>query len=107
MGLNSLILDAEYGSAYAVDYTDYMIGISQINHDNFPLRMLALQSRGAIRVGENVVFGYNSVEAVINAWLNSPEHREVIVGNYTHTGFGVFQNNQGSYYFTQLFYFLN
>jgi uncharacterized protein YkwD len=107
IGLNALILDTEYASAYAVDHTDYMIGINQINHDNFPLRMLALQNRGAVRVGENVAFGYISAEGVVNAWLNSPAHLDIIEGNYTHSGFGVFQNNHGCYYFTQLFYFMN
>lgn len=105
LGLSTLLLDMEYGSAYAVDHTDYMININQINHDNFPLRMQALQNRGAVRVGENVAYGYTSAQGVVNAWLNSPSHREIIEGNYTHSGFGVFQNNHGCYFFTQLFYF--
>jgi uncharacterized protein YkwD len=104
IGLSPLVLDEAYGSAYAVDHTDYMIGVSQINHDNFHIRSGALQNRGAQRVGENVATGYNDAETLVFAWLNSPGHREVIEGNFTHTGFGVFQNNNNRYFFTQIFY---
>ncbi len=104
IGLNPLIMDQSYASAYAVDHTDYMIAMSQINHDNFHIRSKALKDRGAERVGENVAYGYDDAESVVNSWLNSPAHKEIIEGNYTHSGFGVFQNAQGRYFFTQLFY---
>lgn len=104
VGLNPLIMDQAYASAYAVDHTDYMISLSQINHHNFHFRSEGLKSRGAVRVGENVAYGYDDAESVVNGWLNSPSHREIIEGDYTHSGFGVFQNTQGRYFFTQLFY---
>lgn len=104
IGLNPLIMDQAYASAYAVDHTDYMIAMSQINHDNFHVRSKALKDRGAERVGENVAYGYDDAGSVVNGWLNSPAHKEIIEGNYTHSGFGVFQNTQGRYFFTQLFY---
>jgi len=104
IGLNPLIMDQAYASAYAVDHTDYMISLSQINHHNFHVRSEGLKSRGAERVGENVAYGYTDAETVVSSWLNSPAHREVIEGNYNHSGFGVFQNEQGRYFFTQLFY---
>lgn len=104
MGLNPMIMDQAYASAYAVDHTDYMISISQINHDNFHIRSQAMKSRGATLVSENVAYGYTDAESVVNAWLNSPAHRDNIEGNFSHSGFGVFQNAQGRYFFTQLFY---
>lgn len=104
VGLNPLTMDQAYASAYAVDHTDYMISLSQINHHNFHVRSEGMKSRGAVRVAENVAYGYENAEAVVNGWLNSPSHREIIEGNYTHSGFGVFQNEQGRYFFTQLFY---
>jgi uncharacterized protein YkwD len=103
-GLNPLIMDQAYASAYAVDHTDYMISLSQINHHNFHFRSEGMKSRGAVRVAENVAYGYTDAESVVYGWLNSPSHREIIEGNYTHSGFGVFQNEQGRYFFTQLFY---
>lgn len=104
MGLSPMVMDQTYASAYAVVHTDYMISISQINHDNFHIRSQALKSRGATIVSENVAYGYFDAESVVNAWLNSPAHRENIEGNFSHSGFGVFQNDQGRYFFTQLFY---
>ncbi|MBT8255964.1 MAG: CAP domain-containing protein [Bacteroidia bacterium] len=104
IGLSALKRDQQYASAYAVDHTQYMIDISKINHDNFGVRSKALKDRGAQSVGENVAMGYTKAENLVNAWLNSPSHRGVIEGNYTHSGFGVIQNDRGIYYFTQLFY---
>ncbi|PIQ18114.1 MAG: CAP domain-containing protein [Flavobacteriaceae bacterium CG_4_8_14_3_um_filter_34_10] len=104
IGLNTLALDQQYASAYAVDHTDYMIETGKINHDNFNLRSQALKDKGAIRVGENVAFGYTDAASVVNGWLNSPAHRNIIEGDYSHSGFGVFKNNEGNYYFTQIFY---
>lgn len=104
LGLEQIRKDQQHASAYAVDHTKYMIAKAQINHDHFSVRSQALKNNGALTVGENVAFGYSSAESVVGAWLNSPGHRDVIEGNYTHSGFGVIKNNQGGYYFTQLFY---
>jgi uncharacterized protein YkwD len=103
-GLPSIVRDQQYASAYAVEHTQYMIENNRISHDNFGERSQALRSRGAQSVGENVGFGYNSAQDLVNAWINSPSHKDVLEGNYTHTGFGVMQNNLGRYYFTQIFY---
>ena len=104
LGLRTIKKDQQYASAYAVDHTQYMIDLSRINHDNFTLRSNALKNRGAVSVAENVAMGYTTAENVVHAWLNSPVHRSTIEGNYTHSGFGVMQNERGTYYFTQLFY---
>lgn len=104
LGLSKIKKDQQDASAYAVDHTQYMIDMAQINHDNFSVRSEALKSKGAITVGENVAYGYSTAESVVGAWLNSPGHRDIIEGNYTHSGFGVMKGNNGGYYFTQLFY---
>ena len=105
IGLDALQTGSQFSSAYAVDHTNYMIDLSQINHDNYNVRAAALQSTGAQQVGENVAYGYNTAEAVVNAWLNSPSHRDNIEGNFTHAGFGIkFCGQSNTYYFTQLFY---
>jgi uncharacterized protein YkwD len=96
--------DRQHASAFAVDHTFYMIDKKQINHDNFGIRSAALKDRGAEVVGENVAFGYDTAEGVVNAWLNSDSHRSIIEGSYTHSGFGVLTDENGRYYFTQLFY---
>ncbi|RDK88615.1 hypothetical protein C8D94_101490 [Marinirhabdus gelatinilytica] len=104
MGLNRIHRDQTYASAYAVDHTQYMIDQSEISHDNFEVRSSALKDQGAVVVGENVAYGYDTAEKVVNAWLNSSGHRATIEGHYTHSGFGIVKNAQGQYYFTQLFY---
>jgi len=104
LGLREIKRDQQYASAYAVDHTNYMIDIAAINHDNFSVRARALKDRGAASVGENVAKGYTTARNVVNAWLNSPSHRDVMEGNYTHSGFGVIKDAEGKYYFTQLFY---
>jgi uncharacterized protein YkwD len=104
LGLNILKIDYQYASAYAVEHTNYMIENNKISHDNFSYRSEALKSRGAIKIAENVAFGYETAEEVFNAWINSPSHKNIIIGSYLNTGFGVFKNDRGTFYFTQLFY---
>ncbi len=104
LGLSEIKKDQQYASAYAVDHTQYMIDVEQISHDNFGVRSSALRQQGAKTVGENVAFGYDTAQKLVNAWLNSDAHRTIIEGDYTHSGFGVLKNDKGHYYFTQLFY---
>ena len=43
-----------------------------------------------IYAGENLARGFNSASDVINAWMNSPEHRQnVLLPNYQNVGFAV------------------
>ena len=105
LGLGTLQMDNQYASAFAVDHTEYMIEKEQINHDNFSYRSEGIKYYdNAKTVGENVAYGYDTAESVVNAWLNSPGHRENIEGNYSHTGFGVMKSDKGHSYITQLFY---
>jgi len=104
LGLSAIVRDQQYASAFAVEHTKYMIEMSTINHDNFAVRSKALKDRGAESVGENVAKSYTSAQHVVTAWLNSPSHKQVIEGNYTHSGFGIIPDARGNIYFTQLFY---
>jgi uncharacterized protein YkwD len=104
LGLSSIQRDQTYASAYAVDHSQYMIDKGIISHDNFGIRSSALKDQGAVIVGENVAYGYDSAEKVVYAWLNSPGHRRTIEGLYTHSGFGIVKNSTGQIFFTQLFY---
>lgn len=104
LGLEPVLVDRAYAAAYAVGHTKYMIDQSRISHDNFSERAEGLSNQGAQAVAENVGFGYTSAQDLVNAWINSPSHRDTMEGNYTHTGIGALQNNHGDYYVTQLFY---
>ena len=39
-----------------------------------------------VRTGENVAEGQESVEAVLDAWMNSPDHKANILGKFTQMG---------------------
>jgi len=53
--------------------------------------------------GENVAYGYQSMEEVMNTWMNSPGHRANILGSqYTMFGSGI-GTRGGTVYFTQDF----
>ena len=89
----------------AKEHTNYMISMSDINHDNFNARFEHLQQKvNARSAGENVAAGYPSAKSVMNGWLNSSGHKANIEGNFTHIGIAAIKDTQGRYYFTQLFY---
>jgi uncharacterized protein YkwD len=91
-------------NALAHEHTLYMIDKKDISHDLFDDRANRLFSEeNANGVGENVAYGQRSAQAVMEAWLNSPGHRNNIEGDFTHIGIAVVKNSKGVYYFTQLF----
>ncbi|WP_400080009.1 CAP domain-containing protein [Winogradskyella sp. R77965] len=90
--------------AVAYTHTDYMIEVNNVSHDNFFQRKQSLQDNAdANIVSENVAYGFNSAQAVVNAWINSPSHRDNIEGNYTDFDISAEQNEAGKWYFTNIF----
>lgn len=99
----ALIKDTLYASAYALQHTQYMISMNTVNHHHFFLRSNALKQHGAITVSETVAYGYHSPSSVVNAWLNSNSHKNILEGDYTHLGLGVQQSSiEGNFYITFL-----
>lgn len=92
-------------SAVADSHTNYMVENGIVSHDNFQERVLKLQNNAnAKSIGENVAYGYNSAQAVLNGWLNSPEHKKIIdTATYTHFGISTKTDKDGRNYFTQIF----
>lgn len=89
----------------AIDHTKYMISINQINHDDFEQRSGVLNDQeNATASAENVARFYQDAQSVVDGWLNSSGHRNNIEGNYTHTGIAAIKDENGRYYYTQLFY---
>jgi uncharacterized protein YkwD len=74
-------------------------------HQGFSFRMKYVFDKipGSTQVGENIAFGNLSAKAVVSGWINSPEHRKNMEGNFKYTGIGVTRNMQNQLYFTQLF----
>lgn len=54
--------------------------------------------------GENIAYGQNSPEAVMQTWMNSSGHRaNILNGSYTSIGVGHAKGADGTDYWTQLF----
>lgn len=98
IGLNRLIKDPGLPSYLGAQHCNYMIEQGRISHDNFIERAHILSNYGADAVGENVAFGFHSGIGVVNAWLNSPDHKDIIEGNYNKIGLGIIYDNYGTQY---------
>lgn len=48
-------------------------------------------------VGENIALGYESPKAVIRGWMDSPGHRENILGDHEHLGIGIYLGSSSEY----------
>ena len=103
-GLNPL-QNISHMSYKSEEHNNYMIANNVVNHNGFSARseniMLTL---GATSVSENIAYNYNTPEAVLNAWLASPGHKENIEGNFTHFGIAIKENPAtGKKYYTNIF----
>ena len=103
IGLNKLE-KINHISFKSSEHTDYMIETNIISHANFAERQSNLhQALGALQVGENVAFNFDSPQIALNAWLNSPSHKVNIEGDYTHFGISIRENELGQKFYTNIF----
>jgi uncharacterized protein YkwD len=86
------------------EHNGYMITNNVVNHDNFSYRANnIIQVLGAIKVGENIAYNYPTPASALEAWLNSPDHKKNIVGDYTHFGISITISSTGKKYCTNMF----
>ncbi|WP_367770080.1 CAP domain-containing protein [Flavobacterium sp. WC2421] len=87
------------------EHDKYMITNNVVNHDDFVARSEnIIKVLGAKTVGENIAYNYNSPQAAVTAWLNSPAHKDNIEGNFTHFGISIRENpTTGKKYYTNIF----
>lgn len=45
----------------------------------------------------------NIARVVVDGWINSPGHRQNLLGNYNYCGVGTYKGSQNRWYYTQLF----
>ena len=58
----------------------------------------------AIQGGENLAFGFDSAEAAMEAWMNSPTHADNITyPEFTEMAIAVYQADDGTWYWAQEF----
>ena len=87
------------------EHNTYMIDNNVVNHDYFDSRANNIkQVLGALVVGENIAYNFSTPASVLNAWLNSPEHKANLDGDYTHFGISISINpTTGKKYYTNMF----
>lgn len=51
-----------------------------------------------IRAGENLAYGFSTSQGAVTGWMNSPSHRDNMLGDYVDVGFGIVNvpNYQGN-----------
>lgn len=103
LGLNALS-DMTLVKQVAYSHTDYMVVNNEVSHTNFYKRSDYLKANaGAIKVSENVAYGYSSAESVVRAWLKSEGHRANIEGDFTNFDLAAEKNAEGKWYYTNIF----
>ncbi len=103
LGLNILILD-NYVSKISDGHGEYMIAKNQISHDLFENRYKNIvETQNAKKVSENVAYKFSSAQSTLNAWLNSPEHKANLDGDFTHFGISIKTNSNGVKFYTNIF----
>jgi uncharacterized protein YkwD len=81
-----------------------MVNINEVNHDNFYSRKNYLvNNANALKVSENVAYGFSSASSVVNAWLNSDGHKRTIEGDFTDFDISAELDENNKWYFTNIF----
>lgn len=66
----------------------------------------AVQAGYQSGAGENIAMGYQSPREVVRGWMNSPGHRENILGSYSDIGIGIFRGGSDRYSDGDWFYWV-
>lgn len=103
-GLNQLSV-IEHISYLSSQHNQSMIQLNTVSHNAFVERSNELiELYGALDVGENVAYNYKSNNGVLDAWINSPDHKKIIEGNFTHFGLSIIIDTiSGKKYYTNIF----
>lgn len=101
--LNPVISEQARQHSVEMSQTPDTISHSDFNERINELRQQLPYQAAAENVAANLNYENPGVQAV-EGWKNSPTHRKNILGDYTQTGIGVAQSENGSYFFTQIFW---
>jgi len=104
LGLNPLKMLNE-PSFQSQTQSDHMIEYEHMCHDNFSDRYdYLVASVNATRVGENTAFGFETASSVVNNWLKSYTHKNIIEDpQFTHFGISIKKGDDMNNYFCQIF----
>jgi uncharacterized protein YkwD len=100
-GLGPLKLDPKLTAAAKVHAQD-MAEHETMSHDgsdgSTPAQRVKRQKYYYLRTGENVAAGQEAVDEVVRAWMNSPDHRKNILGDFTEMGAARVESEDGRPY---------
>lgn len=104
LGLSPLIMLNE-SSLQSQKQVKHMIAFKHLCHDNFSDRYDYLMATvDAKRIGENTAFGFETASSVLNNWLKSYTHRNIIEDPlFTHFGISIKKGADANNYFCQIF----
>ena len=103
IGLNTLLPVQHFGYL-CQQHNQYMITTHIISHDFFSERSNnIINTFHSTNVGEVIAYNYTTPTSVLQAWLNSTEHKQIIEGNYTHFGISIREDSNGRKYYTFIF----
>ena len=73
-------------------------------HQGFERRAERLKQNYLLKnMAENLALSRESPEAVLQSWLDSPPHKQNILGNFNYSGLGAAQDGQGNRVLVQIF----
>lgn len=106
--LAPFVWDDEIAKTARQHSKDMATGDCDFGHDGFGDRVSQLKKKlpGLWGAGENVLYTGeldDVAKRAVQLWLKSPAHLKNIRGDYTNSGLGVWQNKDGTLYFTQFF----
>ncbi|SDB92026.1 spore coat assembly protein SafA/uncharacterized protein, YkwD family [Pelagirhabdus alkalitolerans] len=82
------------------DMADYNYFSHESPNYGSPFNMMDQFGISYNQAAENIARGQTSPEMVVNDWMNSPGHRDNILGDFTHIGVGYVEDGN---YWTQMF----
>lgn len=95
-------------SFYARQHSRNMAnGSVKFGHGGFEARAEHIQKASPCHsVGENVAYCYlidDPLKKSVEMWMESPHHRDNILGDYRETGMGIAYDSEGRCFITQMF----
>ncbi|MCR5419975.1 MAG: CAP domain-containing protein [Lachnospiraceae bacterium] len=99
-GLSSLKWDGNLEAASSVRAAECEISFSHTRPNGKPWYTVNSRVQG----GENLAYGFDTASAAVNAWMDSPTHRENILWpEFTRCSIAIYAANDGTYYWAQEF----